>query len=79
MYIGSFNGLRPIREDINPNCVPLFQKEQVRVWKVDLKDKPLQKRGLAWLLTTFPTIGSSLMAPAGGPAHRSLRHPIPIV
>jgi EH domain-containing protein 1 len=28
VYIGSFNGLKPIREDINPNCVPLFQKEQ---------------------------------------------------
>jgi hypothetical protein len=40
VYIGSFNGLRPIREDINPNCVPLFQKEQVRVWKVDLKHEP---------------------------------------
>lgn len=29
VYIGSFNGLNPIREDVNPNCVPLFQKEQV--------------------------------------------------
>jgi len=29
VYIGSFNGLKPIREDVNPNCLPLFQKEQV--------------------------------------------------
>jgi hypothetical protein len=31
VYIGSFNGLKPIREDINPNCVPLFRREQVPV------------------------------------------------
>ena len=28
MYIGSFNGIKPIREDINPQCKPLFEKEQ---------------------------------------------------
>lgn len=28
VYIGSFNGLNPMREDMNPNCLPLFKKEQ---------------------------------------------------
>ena len=28
VYIGSFNGTKPIREDINPQCKPLFEKEQ---------------------------------------------------
>lgn len=28
VYIGSFNGLLPMREDMNPNCLPLFKKEQ---------------------------------------------------
>ena len=43
VYIGSFNGLRPIREDINPNCVPLFQKEQARVCKLGLSPSYLCK------------------------------------
>ena len=28
VYVGSFNGSQPIREDINPQCKPLFEKEQ---------------------------------------------------
>mmetsp|Transcript_2243 Transcript_2243/g.6668 ORF Transcript_2243/g.6668 Transcript_2243/m.6668 type:complete len:552 (+) Transcript_2243:276-1931(+) len=28
VYIGSFNGLNAMREDVNPNCLPLFKKEQ---------------------------------------------------
>lgn len=39
VYIGSFNGLKPIREDINPNCLPLFQKEQADLL-TDLYDIP---------------------------------------
>ena len=28
VYIGSFNANAPIREDVNPTCKPLFEKEQ---------------------------------------------------
>ena len=46
VYIGSFNGLKDIRSDINPNCVPLFQKEQVPLpFLANMKKK--RSRGVA--------------------------------
>ena len=28
VYVGSFNGGKPIREDVNPQCKALFEAEQ---------------------------------------------------
>ena len=39
VYIGSFNGIKPIREDINPQCKSLFEKEQADLL-ADLYDIP---------------------------------------
>ena len=41
VYIGSFNGVKPIREDINPQCKPLFEKEQADLL-ADLHDIPVR-------------------------------------
>ena len=41
VYIGSFNGVKPIREDINPQCKPLFEKEQADLL-ADLHEIPVR-------------------------------------
>lgn len=50
VYIGSFNASNPIRDDVNPTCKPLFEKEQeVRIWWVFFLRSGGDVRSGGWL------------------------------
>jgi hypothetical protein len=74
VYIGSFNGLKPIREDINPQCVPLFQKEQVLVLKMSDQDC---QGGVIWCDNQWQC--RRVPCPAGRFVDRPVRHPFAVM
>ncbi len=69
MYIGSFNGVKPIREDINPQCKPLFEKEQGDLL-ADLHEIPVRScdRKVPRLCSGFHGQARHCVAPSQGHA-----------